>query len=99
MSATMGLPEDLVPAPRRAGHDLDRAELQRCDTFSDFAPAQDRAFFLRGMTDEAWAAAVARWRLECPQEAADIDARLGGPLPGSPLSKPRDALDDADAGA
>lgn len=60
--------------PRSTAHDLDRAEMERCDVFSDFSPAQDRAFFT--VLDDRWQAMLAEWRRENPGEAAEVDAAL-----------------------
>lgn len=60
---------------RQIDHDLDRAELERCDVFSDYAASEDRAYF--EIPDDRWQAMLADWRRRNPDEAAQVDRALG----------------------
>jgi hypothetical protein len=60
--------------------DLDQAELERCDVFSDFSASEDRAYF--EVPDDRWQAMLASWRIEHPGEAAAVDHALA-PYPKS----------------
>lgn len=60
--------------PRQIDDDLDRAELERCDVFSDYAASEDRAYF--EIPEDRWQAILVDWRRRNPDEAALVDAAL-----------------------